>query len=795
MRLETIFQVSIYGLVSLAGISLALAEGSPLAAFTLPLALLALFFSERWKSVGLPQLWANLLGIAALMAGTIEFTSGTAEARLLSGAHFLVYLTWIALFQTKTVRLYWWLCALSVLQMAVGSVLSYDPIYGWLLVVYLLAAVWTLSVFSLFQAEQQFAETDGPPEVGNGFQTTGRAAHRFQVGAAGLSPGTMLLQPTTARGTIQLDPSTGWINFPFAIGMLITAGWSLVIAAAFFLMIPRLWIAYRPMNPFQPPEAQRPLTGFTNEVQLGDLGQILESTDSVLAVRIYDNETNEELDVEDYALQLGYDEPLFRGAVLARYENGRWKPGRVSPVLEEREPDPNAESARQEVTRQPIGTDVLFAIHPALAIDFPKDRNLELPWFDPTTFEFHQPETDDDDESLKYIAYSPRSSQVDPTDSDFPPVRGLGRYEYPSSEFLKLPPSGLERLREKALEVVEAEPGVRLDRREAARKLVAYLRDSGEFTYSLDASIVDVEVDPVEDFLFNRKSGHCEYYAATLALMLRAVRIPSRMISGFKGGDRNMFNGNFEVQQRHAHAWVEAYLDRHWVTLDATPFQERTLSVEQMAAGPATWRDFLSISSESWKRYVVHLNYVQQYRTFYEPMVNAGRSAWSIVRGNREEAASAWAKIVEFVTSPSRWFSWQGLVVTLVLGTTLTFAGWLTRRVARRWKRAWLHLRRQRRNRRGQVEFYERFKKLCAATGLTREPGQTQREFAVAVHRSWNAMLDHAELDGLPNQLTESFYRVRFGRTRIDDRQAQEIDRQLTRLEQTLPRRRMKAEP
>src|SRR5690606_32776965 len=104
---------------------------------------------------------------------------------------------------------------------------------------------------------------------------------------------------------------------------------------------------------------------------------------------------------------------------------------------------------------------------------------------------------------------------------------------------------------------------------EMAGRLVYWLRDSGEFGYSLDASIQDRSVDVVEDFLLIRKQGHCEYFASALVLMLRSVDIPARLISGFKGGKVNRISGLFEVEQRHAHAWTEAYIDGQWVVLDA----------------------------------------------------------------------------------------------------------------------------------------------------------------------------------------------------------------------------------
>ena len=73
-----------------------------------------------------------------------------------------------------------------------------------------------------------------------------------------------------------------------------------------------------------------------------------------------------------------------------------------------------------------------------------------------------------------------------------------------------------------------------------ARALEAFLRDSGQFSYTLaDGSRWTRKLDPVEDFLVNRKEGHCEYFASALALCCAPIDIPARMVNGFKGGDWN----------------------------------------------------------------------------------------------------------------------------------------------------------------------------------------------------------------------------------------------------------------
>ena len=115
------------------------------------------------------------------------------------------------------------------------------------------------------------------------------------------------------------------------------------------------------------------------------------------------------------------------------------------------------------------------------------------------------------------------------------------------------------RFREIALPVIEGghRPG---SRRPRPAGLEGFLSESRQFSYTLQMDVIDRSLDPVEDFLVNRKQGHCEYFASGLALLLRSIDIPARMVNGFKGGDWNELTQSMNVRQKHAHSWVEAYL-------------------------------------------------------------------------------------------------------------------------------------------------------------------------------------------------------------------------------------------
>jgi hypothetical protein len=87
---------------------------------------------------------------------------------------------------------------------------------------------------------------------------------------------------------------------------------------------------------------------------------------------------------------------------------------------------------------------------------------------------------------------------------------------------------------------------------------------------------VDVPPDPqgvnaVDWFLFERRTGLCEHIASAMAVLLRAVGIPTRFVVGFGPGERNALTGYFDVRQSDAHAWVEVYYHNvAWMTYDPT---------------------------------------------------------------------------------------------------------------------------------------------------------------------------------------------------------------------------------
>lgn len=122
------------------------------------------------------------------------------------------------------------------------------------------------------------------------------------------------------------------------------------------------------------------------------------------------------------------------------------------------------------------------------------------------------------------------------------------------------------------------------------------------YTYDLSATPAKAE-DPLADFLFVSKRGHCEFFASAMAVMLRTLGIPSRLVGGYAQGEFNAFDDYYVVRQSDAHVWVEAYIDGAWQRYDPTPRGLQT--EEQNGSVWAIAKYFADALRFRWQRYVI----------------------------------------------------------------------------------------------------------------------------------------------------------------------------------------------
>ena len=193
-----------------------------------------------------------------------------------------------------------------------------------------------------------------------------------------------------------------------------------------------------------------------------------------------------------------------------------------------------------------------------------------------------------DERGIKYeVVLSPKNT---------PTLQRLPAAERP--RYLALPPDLPERIRTLAAEWTRglATP------LERARSIERHLRT--EFRYDL-SSPSGKSKQPLDDFLFESKRGHCEFYSTAMAVMLRTLDVPTRNVTGFIGGSYNRFGRFYAVRQGDAHSWVEVFIDEQgWMTFDPTPPGDAAPKSE-IGGAWAYVRDFLEATSQRWERNVV----------------------------------------------------------------------------------------------------------------------------------------------------------------------------------------------
>jgi protein-glutamine gamma-glutamyltransferase len=133
------------------------------------------------------------------------------------------------------------------------------------------------------------------------------------------------------------------------------------------------------------------------------------------------------------------------------------------------------------------------------------------------------------------------------------------------ARYLALPATLGERFRELANEIT-APHATAVDKAVAVESWIKRNK-----RYTVDISADPPGRDPVDVFVFDRREGFCEQIASTMALMLRASGVPTRLVTGFGQGARNLFTGYWEVRNSDAHAWVEVYHGGvGWIPYDPT---------------------------------------------------------------------------------------------------------------------------------------------------------------------------------------------------------------------------------
>ncbi len=170
----------------------------------------------------------------------------------------------------------------------------------------------------------------------------------------------------------------------------------------------------------------------------------------------------------------------------------------------------------------------------------------------------------DDFGSVQGMGYSFTSRLVDPTRQQ---LEDAGAVPPTIEPFLALP----DDLPETIAEVADEVAGDEATAIDQALALQAWFRESGEFDYSVETAEGD-GMETIERFLTTDKVGYCEQFAASMALLARALNIPSRVAVGFLRPERTGSPGEWEYEGRDMHTWPELYFDGvGWLRFEPTP--------------------------------------------------------------------------------------------------------------------------------------------------------------------------------------------------------------------------------
>jgi hypothetical protein len=291
-----------------------------------------------------------------------------------------------------------------------------------------------------------------------------------------------------------------------------------------------------------------------------------------------------------------------------------------------------------------------------------------------------------------------------------------------------------------------------------ATALENHLRTHYGYTLQLPRTPVQ---DPIANFLFERKQGHCEYFASSMAVMLRTLGIPSRVVNGFRSDEFNDLTGNYVVRAKDAHAWVEAYFPGYgWATFDPTPagnggtpqgWSRVGLYVDAMAS---FWRDWI-VSYDSTHQYVLG-----------QAAISSTRGLWDRARTwarHHYESMLKWARRSQdrVEHSPGRW-AILGLGIPLVF-LVLGNVGGILRAVHERWLRA--HP--ERSPEQAAAMWYARMARVLARRGMKKPAAQTAQEFVKKI--------EDTRLRAPVARFTEVYESARFGNSAEDAQRLPEL--------------------
>jgi protein-glutamine gamma-glutamyltransferase len=655
----------------------------------------------------IPERWTTILTLIYVFIYLADFFF---FSRTFLGAtvHLVLFTMVVRLFSLQRPRDHYTLAVLSFLMVLAAAVLTVGSVFLFSFAGFLLVAVVT---FVLMEMRHSVANEQ----------------------TQALDPGIASLGATSSNRRM----AYGLMAIAPLLMLMILIGSALI-----FFLLPR--ISSRYLSAYTP--TSNVSTGFTDRVQLGRIGEIQQSSTVVMHIEIQ-NDTQGAYDLK------------WRGVALSNFDGKAW-----SNSFEQRQLRPALDgsyrlAARGEgagsvagrtihyrVMMEPIGTNVFFLA----------ERPQKLKG------NFRQVSTDDGGSVYNLDADRPinryeADSQFAETDSE--ELRLASNTASGSmDEYLKLPP--LDARISKLADEIGAPASSNYERAVAVEQ---YL--STHFGYTLELPH-GLSPDPLANFLFERKKGHCEYFASSMAVMLRALRIPSRIVTGFRGGEFNDLTGQYVVRASDAHSWVEAYFPGSgWVSFDPTPAGSLPTRT-----GWSRFQLYVDAAASFWREWVINYDISHQH-TLGKGVVNGSRQFFDearrwIWRQHRAMLRSARRAHEQFKNFPVRWLggTFASALVLLALLNLKSMVGGLRARNLRAHP--------ERAPRESAALWYDRMVGRMAKLGWRKSPSQTPLDFVAAIQET--------ELQKKVATFTHAYESARFGKSSEDAQHLPELFRDIS---------------
>lgn len=366
---------------------------------------------------------------------------------------------------------------------------------------------------------------------------------------------------------------------------------ALPIAALFFVLFPRvqgpLWGL--------PDDAHGGGTGLSETMRPGQISELSQSDDIAFRVR-FDG------------LPPAPEHLYWRGPTFGQFDGAIWSPMRkpLAPVPLPSIQGEGSTLVRYTVTLEAHNRNWLFALEAPVRIDrLPQGAALLMP--------------DMLLQSRERVVERLRYSIESTTRFTF----GLNETPLSLQNWLSLPAGFNPKTLELAARWRNEEPD---NTKLVDRALRMFNREA--FHYTLKPPLLGR--DSADDFLFRTRSGFCEHYASAFVVLMRALDIPARVVTGYQGGEQNPVDGWWVVRQADAHAWAEVWLaGKGWTRVDPTA----AIAPERIERGsrvlrPATSERPLGIDlplladlrfnldalSNAWNQWVLSYDHTRQMR-------------------------------------------------------------------------------------------------------------------------------------------------------------------------------------